>query len=124
RRVVSVRERFHGLSGRFFGLQTYSQDFPSTFLAFGSVPKSFPACFRSSGTFPRLPRRVFGVRERTYGFPGMFSTFGSIPAASVAARCAAYRVLACSHCSHFCFAKTVKTRTAYFFGIKCSKKHK
>ena len=60
-----LQKHSHGLSGRIFVLQKYSQDFPGAVSAFGSVPKTFSARFWRSGAFPRLSPRVFGVREQS-----------------------------------------------------------
>ncbi|MDE7140115.1 MAG: hypothetical protein K2O09_05105, partial [Treponemataceae bacterium] len=80
-RVFRPQKHSHGLSGRIFVLQKYSQGFLKAFLRFGSIPKRFPACFRSSGAFPRVSRRVFDVREHSQEFPGAVSAFGNIPTA-------------------------------------------
>lgn len=57
---------------------------PDVFSAFGSVPTTSPAHFRSSGAFPMLSRRGFGFWERSHNFPGAVSAFGSIPTTSLA----------------------------------------
>ena len=66
------------------------------FLAFNSIPEASLGAFSPLKTAPEASHDVF-------------STFGSTPEAFVAVLRTAYRVLSCSHRSHFCTLRYQKT---------------